>query len=224
MIKVAIVEDDARVRASLAEIIDNAPGYRCVCGCATAETAFDKIPAAVPDVVLMDIHLPNVSGIECAIRLKQDLPNAQILMLTVYENSELIFKALQGGASGYLLKRTPPVELLNAIAEVMRGGAPMTSEVARRVVECFRAPCQPSQPGPELSRREHEILDLLVRGYINKEIGEHLSIGVETVRTHLKHVYEKLHVRSRTAAVAKYLGAGEKRLQPGASDPREVSW
>jgi DNA-binding NarL/FixJ family response regulator len=215
MIKVAIVEDDARVRASLAQLIDEAPGFSCVCQCNTAEDALERIPAAAPDVVLMDIHLPNLSGIECAPRLRRALPALRILMLTVYEDNEVIFKALQAGASGYLLKRTPPAELLQAIAEVMRGGAPMTSEVARRVVESFRLPAHPDVADVELSRREQEILELLTQGYVNKEIGERLSIGIETVQTHLKHIYEKLHVRSRTEAVAKYLGGGEKRTPPG---------
>lgn len=210
MIRIAIVEDDARVRAGLAQIIDDAPGYRCVCHFGTAEAALEKLPKMAVDVVLMDIHLPNLSGIECAVQLKRLVPNIQILMLTVYEDSELIFEALQGGASGYLLKRTTPTELLNAVAEVMRGGAPMTSEVARRVVESFRTP--PSNPSgtPDLSRRELEILNLLTQGYENKEIAERLSIGFETVRTHLKHIYEKLHVRSRVEAVATYLAGGDK--------------
>lgn len=214
MIRIAIVEDDARVRAGLAQIIDDAPGYRCVCHCDTAEAALEKVPKVAIDVVLMDIHLPNLSGIECTVQLKRRVPNVQILMLTVYEDPELIFKALQGGASGYLLKRTSPTELLNAVAEVMRGGAPMTSEVARRVVESFRTP--PSTPGgtPDLSRRELEILNLLTQGYENKEIAERLSIGFETVRTHLKHIYEKLHVRSRVEAVATYLASGDKTPPP----------
>ena len=214
-IKVALVEDDARVRGHLAKLIDDAPGYACVCQCGTAEEALVKIPAAAPDVVLMDIHLPNRSGIECAFRLRTALPALRILILTVYQDADVIFKALQAGASGYLLKRTSPAELLQAIAEVLRGGAPMTSEVARRVVESFRV--RAPQPGAaaELSRREQEILELLARGYVNKEIGERLSIGVETVRTHLKHIYDKLHVSSRTEAVAKHLGIGLDRMRMG---------
>jgi DNA-binding NarL/FixJ family response regulator len=208
MIKIAIVEDDARVRRSLAQLIDEAPWHACVCQCDTAEEALEKLPAAAPDVVLMDTHLPNLSGIECAFRLRPLLPAVRILMLSVYEDNEVIFKALQAGASGYLLKRTPPAELLQAIAEVLRGGAPMTGEVARRVVESFRAPAHPGVADVELSRREQEILDLLTQGYENKEICERLFIGIETVRTHLKHIYEKLHVRSRTEAVAKYLRSG----------------
>lgn len=163
------------------------------------------IPKLLPDVVLMDIHLPNMSGVECTARLRQLAPSLQILMLTVYEDSETIFKALKAGASGYLLKRTAPAQILEAIADVHRGGAPMTSEIARKVVQSFRAP-EPSPPGTEpLTRREEEILELLARGYASKEIAEALSISFDTVRTHLRHIYEKLHVRSRTEAVIKYL-------------------
>jgi DNA-binding NarL/FixJ family response regulator len=214
MIKVALVEDDARVRGHLAKLIDGAPGYACVCQCDTAEEALVKIPVVAPDVVLMDVHLPNRSGIECTFRLRAALPTLRILMLTVYQDADVIFKALQAGASGYLLKRTPPAELLQAIAEVLRGGAPMTSEVARRVIESFHVRTPQPGAGAELSRREQEILELLARGYENREIGERLSIGIETVRTHLRHIYDKLHVRSRTEAVAKHLGAGQERPPP----------
>ena len=204
-IAVAIVEDHAVIRESWRQLIHEAPGFRCTCACGDAEEALRVIPKLLPDVVLMDIHLPNMSGVECTARLRQLAPSLQILMLTVYEDNETVFKALKAGASGYLLKRTAPAQILEAIADVHRGGAPMTSEIARKVVQSFRAP-EPSPPGTEpLTRREEEILELLARGYASKEIAEALSISFDTVRTHLRHIYEKLHVRSRTEAVIKYL-------------------
>jgi len=197
VVKVAVVEDDARVRRSLARLIEDAPGYACVCQCGTAEEALVKVPAAAPDVVLMDICLPSLSGIECAFRLRAALPALRILMLTVYEDVELIFKALQAGASGYLLKRTPPAELLQSVADVLRGGGPMTSEVARRVVQSFGVPTAPPGAGAELSRGELEVLELLSQGYESREIGQRLGTSAETVRTHFQHIYDKLHARSR---------------------------
>lgn len=218
-IKVAIVEDSAGVRENWARLINSAPGFACVCTCASGEEALKKLPSAQPDVVLMDIRLPGISGIECTARLKLMAPQVQILMLTVYGEDNLVLDALQAGASGYLLKRTTPGELLEAITEVRRGGAPMTSEIARRVVESFRrpAPSAPSDCG--LSQREEEILAQLSQGYSNKEIADRLHISFDTVRTHLKHVYEKLHVRSRTEAVGRYLRGAEKPIvSPG--EPR----
>jgi DNA-binding NarL/FixJ family response regulator len=203
--KVAIVEDDALVRGSLAQLINDVPGCNCSCVCSTAEEALRQIPKVAPDVVLMDIHLPGLSGIECARRLKETLPTLQILMLTVYEDNERIFNALQAGASGYLLKRAEPEEILSAINEVLAGGAPMSSQIARRVVESFRKPLPSSGVDMALSPRELEILNLLTRGYSNKEIAAQIHLSVTTVCTHLQHIYQKLHVRSRTEAVAKTL-------------------
>jgi DNA-binding NarL/FixJ family response regulator len=202
--RVAVVEDDALIRSSLQRIIDAAPGHRCVCVCATAEEALREIPRHMPHVVLMDIHLPTLSGIACTARLKQAWPALQVLMLTVYEDTERIFQALKAGASGYLLKRGDPDEILRAIREVKEGGAPMTSQIARKVVQSFREPA-PAPRTEGLSDREREVLDFLAKGYTTKEIADKLSVSVNTVRTHLQHIYAKLHVRSRTEAVVKYL-------------------
>jgi len=204
MTKVAIVEDNATVRQTLARWINQAPGLNCVCECATAEEALEKLPRLAPDVVLMDIQLPNRSGIECTARLRQLCPAAQVIMVTVYRDYDRIFQAMKAGACGYLLKRSSGEEIIRAIAEVRSGGAPMSGEIARRVVESFRQPAAAGNEDMNLSRREHEILDLLCLGYSNKEIADRLSVGVETIRTHLKRIYEKLHVRSRTEAALRY--------------------
>lgn len=209
LIKVAIVEDSKAVRENWARLISVSPGLRCVGVCASGDEALARIPEWKPDVVLMDINMPGISGIECAARLKSRVPTTQILMVTVYGDSERVFQALQAGASGYLLKRTPPDELVAAIKDVVAGGAPMTSEVARKVIETFRHPAPAGVAGASLSEREKEALALLAQGYSDKEIASHLGIAFDTVRTHLKHIYEKLHVRSRTEATAKYLSAAE---------------
>jgi DNA-binding NarL/FixJ family response regulator len=202
--RVAIVEDNATVRQTLARWVNEARGLSCVSLCCTAEEALEKLPAIAPDVVLMDIQLPNRSGIECTARLRQLLPRAQVIMVTVYRDYDRIFQAMKAGACGYLLKRSTCEEIIRAIAEVRSGGAPMSGEIARRVVESFRVPIATATEDENLSRREHEILDLLCFGYSNKEIAERLSVGVETIRTHLKRIYEKLHVRSRTEAALRY--------------------
>jgi DNA-binding NarL/FixJ family response regulator len=206
-IKVAIVEDSRTIRESLRRIIDETPGLRCECAVDSAEEALVKIPRCAPDVILMDIHLPNMSGIECTSRLKATLPGTDVIMLTVYEDNDKIFRALQAGACGYLLKRTPPERLIQSIIDVKQGGAPMTSEIARRLVETFQKSTA-ATPATDvgLSRREREILGLVSHGLGNKEIAEQLSVGVETVRHHLKRVYEKFHVHSRSEAVVKFLG------------------
>lgn len=210
-VRVALVEDDEAVRASLAVLINGASGFTCVCACATAEEALDCIPPAKPDVVLMDIHLPSMSGIECVRRLKAALPATQVVMLTMYEDDRCVFDSLTAGASGYLLKRTPHAQILEAIRDVHHGGSPMTGSIARRVVRAVRElrAAGPATAGCELahvSPREEEILALLTRGYRYKEIAEALALSVETVRTHLRRIYEKLHVSSRTEAVVKFLG------------------
>jgi DNA-binding NarL/FixJ family response regulator len=205
--KVAIVEDSRTIRESLTRIIDDAPGLKCSCAVGSAEEALVEIPKCLPEVVLMDIHLPDMSGIECTLKLKSTHPEAQVIMLTVYEDNDSIFGALQAGACGYLLKRTRPEQLITAIHEVRQGGAPMNSEIARRVIGAFQRPADLAAPKIELTRREREILDWVSRGYGNKEIAQELSITVETVRHHLKKVYEKLHVHSRTEAVLRYLRA-----------------
>ncbi len=202
---VASVEDNAVMRKTFAQWIDAAPGCRCVFACATAEEALEEIPRLKPDVVLMDIHLPGESGIACTAQLKEKLPGVQVIILTVYRNQELIFQALQAGACGYLLKRSSPEELLKAISEVRAGGAPMTSEIARMLVEAFQRKPTALASGDALTQRESEILGLLSEGLSNKEIAERVKISYDTVRAHLRHIYEKLHVRGRTEAVRKYL-------------------
>jgi len=212
-IRVAIVEDSRTIRESLRRIIDDTPGMRCECAVGSGEEALAEMPRCRPDVILMDIHMPNISGIECTARLKEFLPETDVIMLTVYEDNDKIFRALQAGACGYLLKRTQPEQLIQAIRDVKQGGAPMTSEVARRLVETFqRVPAPPSQA--ELSRREREILELVSRGFSNKEIGDQLSVSLETVRHHLKRVYEKFHVHSRSEAVVKFIGMGQSPVPP----------
>jgi DNA-binding NarL/FixJ family response regulator len=202
---IAIVEDNNDFRESLERYLNDAHGCRCVCACSTAEEALQKIPRLLPDVALMDIHLPNLSGVECTRRLKESCPSVQILILTVYEDNERIFGALKAGASGYLLKRADPADILRAIQEVKQGGAPMSSQIARRVVHSFRAEPASAPKVEELSQREEEILQQLSKGYSTKEIADRLSVSVNTVRTHLQHIYHKLHVRSRTEAVVKFL-------------------
>jgi DNA-binding NarL/FixJ family response regulator len=203
--KVAIVEDNATLRKYLAELIANTPRHSCVCACASAEQAIVDIPAFRPQVVLMDIHLPGESGIACTARLREKLPDAQVIMLTVYKDIKMIFQALKAGACGYVLKRAGDREILEAIAEVRAGGAPMTSEIARLLVRSFSEGPQASGETDALSSREMEILALVAEGCPNKEIAARLSISSATVRTHLMHIFDKLHVRCRTEAAAKYL-------------------
>lgn len=204
MTTVGIVEDDGVLRQTLARLIGEARGFRCVAACASGEEALQKLPALNPDVVLMDLNLPQMSGIDCIRRLKEVLPSTPVIVLTVYEDSEHISRALKAGACGYLLKRSEPDDVLAAIKDAREGGAPMSSQIARRVVLSFHEPAQ-SGVGVALTERENEILSFLSRGYANKEIGEKMNIAVPTVRTHLRHIYEKLHVRSRAEAIVKYL-------------------
>ena len=206
-VRVVLVEDKPEVRDNWSRLINSFPGFACVRVCPSGEEALRAIPEVNPDVVLMDIFLPRMSGIECTTHLKQLLAKLQIIILTAVEDDELVFMALQAGADGYLLKRTKPEDLRTALLEVLDGGAPMTSEIARRVVESFRAAKQSPKPTVQLSAREEEVLILLTKGYANKEIADQLSLSVETVGSHLKHIYEKLHVRCRTEAAAKYLRA-----------------
>jgi DNA-binding NarL/FixJ family response regulator len=205
VLKVVLVEDKPDVRDSWTRLINSLPGFSCAGSCASGEDALRTIPSLAPDVVLMDIFLPRMSGIECTSRLKLLLPKVQILILTAVEDDELVFMALQAGADGFLLKRTKPEDLRAAMVDVLGGGAPMTSEIARRVVESFRKASRQPRETVRLSAREEEVLILLSKGYANKEIAEHLSISVETVGSHLKHIYEKMHVRSRAEAVARYM-------------------
>ena len=205
IINVGIVEDNNKIREGLAALIDGSEGFRCRAKYETAEEALRKLPEENLDVVLMDVNLPGMSGIECLIRLKEILPNIQVMMLTVYEDDEVIFKSLVAGATGYILKRTPPAELLEAIKEIHSGGSPMSDQIARKVVQAFQQMGKSSKETENLSDRENEILSYLSKGYHDKEIADKLFLSVKTVRTHLRNVYKKLHVRSRTEAVLKYL-------------------
>jgi DNA-binding NarL/FixJ family response regulator len=205
-IKVSIVEDNHGTRESLSELLNRAPSLRCVGVHPDAEEALRGIPQEQPDVVLMDINLPGMNGIECVARLKERLPKTQVLMLTTYEESDLIFDSLRRGASGYLLKNMPPSELIQAVEQVHAGGAPMSMQIARKVVSHFQQIKQPTSEVEQLTRREQEILSLLAKGYLYKEIADQLGISLSTVRAHLHTIYEKLHVQSRTQAVVKFLG------------------
>ncbi|BCU79725.1 response regulator transcription factor [Luteolibacter sp. LG18] len=204
--KVVIVEDNDIVRGCLEELVNSVPGCECVGTFSTAEDAIRIAPRLAPDLAMMDIHLPNLSGIECASRLKTVLPQLQILMLTVYEDEDKIFQAFKAGASGYILKRSSPHEITRAIQDMLGGGVPMTSAIARKVVDSFRPTGVRNPNDPELSRRETEVLQSLSKGLSNKEIADDLSITVETVRWHLKQIYEKLHVHGRTEAALKFMG------------------
>ena len=207
MTRIAIVEDNKVIRESLMEFVQTDPESECVYGCATAEKALKDIPKHQPDIVLMDIQLPDISGIECTARLKQLMPSVQIIMVTVYEDTERIFKALRAGACGYLLKRCTPEELVSAIREVRQGGAPMSREIARKVIVSFQEPVTTTAEVEGLSLRETEILELVAAGLPNKLIAARLGLTDGTVRWHLRHIYNKLHVRSRTQATLKFLSA-----------------
>ena len=212
-LRVALVEDQREIRDNWKRLIESFDDFACICTCSSAEEALRMIPQALPDVVLMDIYLPRMSGIECTARLKALMPKVQIVILTAIDDDELVFLALEAGADGYLLKRTKPSDLRAALLDVFTGGAPMSSEIARRVVESFRKKARTRQEVTLLSVREEEVLVLLSRGYSNKEIADRLELSVDTVRSHLKHIYEKMHVRSRTEAVVRYVAA-----KPGRPD------
>jgi DNA-binding NarL/FixJ family response regulator len=203
-IKVAIVEDDEQVRDNLAALISATDGFECAGAFSSGEEALESMPRRPPDVVLMDINLPGMSGVECVRLLKSRDPRLQVVILTVYDDSDRIFRALQMGASGYLLKRSTSEEILRAVAEVHRGGAPMSSYIARKVVQSFQRQGPSDQPSENLSKRENDVLDYVARGYSNKEIADALGLSPETVRGYLKSIYSKLQVRSRTEAAMKF--------------------
>lgn len=216
-IKVSIVEDDPKAREILVDWINRAEGLRCVSHHGSGEDALASIPAQKPEIVLMDINLPGMNGPECVRRLKPLVPDTQFLMLTVYEDSDHIFQALQAGAAGYLLKQTPRATLINALREVKNGGSPMTANIARKVVKAFHQVMAPAATTAELSARESEVLQLLAQGYLYKEIADSLGISLPTVNTYIRRIYEKLHVRSRAQAIAKFAFipmAGERESNP----------
>lgn len=204
MTKVGIVEDNKTTREGLETIVNLSKDFRCVCTCATAEEALKVLPKHAPDLVLMDIQLPNMSGVDCVARLRELLPDVKAIMVTVYEDPDRIFRALRAGASGYLLKRSTPEEVLHAMREVQQDGGAMSGEIARKVIGYFREQSVAKADVEELTVREREVLELVVHGLSNKEIAERLSVTAEGVRWHLKHIYQKLHVHSRTEAALKF--------------------
>src|SRR5881394_1255488 len=204
-IKVAIVDDDEGIRASLATLIRRSPSLRLTGDYPDAETALKEVPKRLPDVVLMDINLPGIKGVECVRQLKLAMPQVQFLMLTVYEDSDSLFNSLKAGASGYLLKRTASARLLEAIRDVHSGGSPMSPHLARRVVQFFSKPAEGDSPIARLTPGEKEFLDQLANGYAYKEIADRMKISIDTVRSYVRTAYEKLHVHSRTEAVVKFL-------------------
>jgi DNA-binding NarL/FixJ family response regulator len=203
-VAVSIIEDDAEVRGILVRWVNTAPGFRCAGDHGSAESALAHMPGEKPDIVLVDINLPGLNGVECVGRLKVMLPKAQFVMLTVYEDSDHIFQALAAGAIGYLLKRTRREELIGALEQIKTGGSPMTGYIARKVVQAFQCQWSETPETRSLSAREREVLDLLTRGHLYKEVCEILGITMGTVNTHARRIYEKLHVRSRAEAVARY--------------------
>jgi DNA-binding NarL/FixJ family response regulator len=207
MISVSIVDDSSELRQSIATFVNNSPGFRCVSTYSNGNEAILRLPADKPDVVLMDINMPGMNGIECVRRLRAVAPKMQIIMLTVYGDSDQIFDALVAGASGYLLKRVTPEKLLEAIKEVHEGGAPMSSFIARKVVASFQKKTGKEKPGQDfhLAPREQMVLERLAKGMTYKQICSELDISIGTIRTYIRRIYEKLHVHSRTEAVVKYL-------------------
>jgi DNA-binding NarL/FixJ family response regulator len=203
MTKVAIVEDNRTTREGLETIVNLSADFRCVCTCATAEEALQVLPKQEPELVLMDIQLPNMSGVDCLAQLRELLPAVKTIMVTVYEDPDRIYRALRAGASGYLLKRSTPEEILTAMREVQQGGGAMSGEIARKVIAHFREQATVTTDVDQLTSREREVLELVVHGLSNKEIAERLSVTMAAVRWHLKHIYHKLHVHSRTEAVLK---------------------
>ncbi|HWW01557.1 MAG TPA: response regulator transcription factor [Candidatus Acidoferrum sp.] len=204
-IRVAIVEDDEEIRANLTHRIGGSPAFKLLASYADAESALAELPGSAPDVVLMDINLPGMDGVECVRRLKAKMPRAQFIMLTVYEDNNRLFKSLIAGASGYLLKRTPPAKLVAAIREAHQGGSPMTPQIARRVVQHFQQMPEPCPDVQKLTPRETDVLNQLAKGFRYKEIIDNLGISAGTLHSYISNVYEKLHVHSRTEAVVKFL-------------------
>lgn len=211
MIKVGIVEDNKTVREGFETLLNHTAGFQCVCACATVADALKQIPKAEPDVVLMDIQLPDSTGVECTAKIKEMMPAVHIVIVTVYEDSERIFQALRAGACGYLLKRAQPEKVLAAVREAHGGGVPMTPEIARKVIGQFRQQAAAAAQVQDLSEREREVLELVMHGLGNKSIADRLGVTVAAVKWHLQHIYEKLHVHSRTEAALKFKqGRGAK--------------
>jgi DNA-binding NarL/FixJ family response regulator len=204
MIKVGIVEDNKTVREGIETLLNRTPGFQCVCACGTVADALKKIPEAQPDVVIMDIQLPDATGVECTAKIKELMPAVNIIIVTVYEDSDRIFQALRAGACGYLLKRAEPEKVIAAVREAQEGGVPMTPEIARKVIGQFRGQAATAQQVETLSDREREVLELVMHGLGNKAIADRLGVTIAAVKWHLQHIYEKLHVQSRTEAALKF--------------------
>lgn len=204
-IRVLIVDDSVTFGRNLERWLARTPGFTCLGVCESGEAALTAAPEKNPDVVLMDLSMPGIGGVECTARLRKKMPQLQVIALTVYQDTETIFNALRAGASGYLLKRSSMTDIVNAIRDIRQGGAPMTSTIARRIVEAFQEPLTVDAGDSELTDREREILDLVAKGFSNKEIASKLGLSPFTVKAHLAHIFEKLHVRSRTEAVMAYL-------------------
>ena len=204
MIKVALVEDNKTLREGFETLLNRTPGFECICTCSTVAEAIRKIPKAAPDVVLMDIQLPDSTGVECTAKIKELLPSVHIVIVTVYEDSERIFQALRAGACGYLLKRAEPEKIIAAIQEAHEGGVPMTPEIARKVIGQFRGQTKVSEEVESLTDREREVLEHVMHGLGNKVIADRLGVTVAAVKWHLQHIYDKLHVHSRTEAALKF--------------------
>ena len=204
-LKIALIEDQPKARDNWCRLINSFPDLSCICACKSGEEALRAIPEVPPDVILMDIFLPRMSGIECTAQLKEKLPQTPIIILTAMDDEELIFMALEAGADGYLLKRTKPADLRAALLEVLDGGAPMSSEIARRVISSFRHKAKTRDKSLHLSTREEQILLLLTKGCSNKMIADRLDLSVVTIGHHLKHVFEKMHVSCRTEAAIRYM-------------------
>jgi DNA-binding NarL/FixJ family response regulator len=213
-ITVCIVEDDAGLRESMAGFVQETAGFVCLGAYASAEQALAAIPQLKPEVVLMDINLPGLNGIECVRRLKAELPGLQAMMLTAYENSDRIFEALAAGACGYLVKSTPPEKLIDAMVELRNGGSPMSSHIARKVVQAFQPAARSTPLIEELAPREQQVLELLSQGRAYKQIAADMELHIGTVRTYIRRIYEKLHVNCRTEAVVKYLDAAGGSSRP----------
>jgi DNA-binding NarL/FixJ family response regulator len=212
MIKVGIVEDNKTLREGFETLLNRTPGFQCVCACGSVGDALKRIPKAKPDVILMDIQLPDASGVECTAKIKEQMPAVHIVIVTVYEDSERIFQALRAGACGYLLKRAQPEKVIAAIQEAHEGGVPMTPEIARKVIGQFRGQAKTTPSVERFSDREREVLELVMHGLANKAIADKLNITIAGVKWHLQHIYEKLHVHSRTEAAFKFI-EGQQRSE-----------
>lgn len=204
-IRISIVEDDDQIRSMFIILLEGAEGFRCVSAYPDAEEALKDLQAKKPDIVLMDINLPGMSGIECVKKLSEEMPDISVVMLTVYEDNERIFDSLASGAVGYLLKSTSPSLILDSLKDVKNGGAPMSAQIARKVVQSFHKPTQTNQKLETLTDREQEVLSLLASGFMYKEIADELHVSLDTIKTHIRHIYDKLQVRTKTEAVLTYM-------------------